>query len=214
MSENFSYSTEEIAALWRVMRERRDVRHFVPGALPEGLLHRMIEAAHLGPSVGFMQPWRFLHIQDQRLRQSIYDMVEQERQVTADALDQRRDEFMRLKVEGVRECREILVVALRDGREADVLGRRTMPEMDLASTACAIQNMWLAARAEGVGLGWVSFFNPEELSRLLQIPSGARPIAILCIGRVNSFYPKPMLEIEGWNQRVPLENVLTVDRWQ
>jgi 5,6-dimethylbenzimidazole synthase len=213
MDSKHTFSNEEIAALWRTLRERRDVRHFAPGPLPEGLLQRLIEAAHLGPSVGYMQPWRFLHIRDTQLRQDIHTMVERERKNTADALDQRREEFMRLKVEGIRECSELLVATLRDGRENFVLGRRTMPEMDLASVACAIQNMWLAARAEGVGLGWVSLFDPEQLKNLLRMPADAQPVAILCIGHVESFYPKPMLELEGWEQRRPLADVLGMDHW-
>jgi 5,6-dimethylbenzimidazole synthase len=214
MKSSHAYSDAEIAALWRALRERRDVRHFAPGPLPEGLLGRLIEAAHLGPSVGYMQPWRFLHIRDTQLRHDIHTMVERERLATADALDERRDEFMRLKVEGIRECSEVLVATLRDGREDYVLGRRTMPEMDLASIACAIQNMWLAARAEGIGLGWVSLFDPATLAQLLNMPADAKPVAILCIGQVKAFYSKPMLELEGWEQRRTLEDVLCVDYWK
>ena len=213
MNSPHTYDDSEIAALWRVLRERRDVRHFTPGPLPAGLLQRLVEAAHLGPSVGYMQPWRFLHIRDAQLRCDIQALVERERQATAVALDQRHDEFIRLKVEGIRECSEVLVATLRDGRERYVLGRRTMPEMDLASVACAIQNMWLAARAEGIGLGWVSLFEPTELARLLHMPAGAQPVAILCIGHVEAFYSRPMLEQEGWEQQRPLADVLGVDRW-
>jgi 5,6-dimethylbenzimidazole synthase len=214
MKSSHAYSDAEIAALWRALRERRDVRHFAPGPLPEGLLERLIEAAHFGPSVGYMQPWRFLHIRDTQLRHDIHAMVERERLATADALDERRDELMRLKVEGIRECSEVLVATLRDGREDYVLGRRTMPEMDLASISCAIQNMWLAARAEGIGLGWVSLFDPATLAQLLNMPADAKPVAILCIGQVKAFYSKPMLELEGWEQRRTLEDVLCVDYWK
>ena len=122
-----------------------------------------------------MQPWRFVRICNPQLRIDIHAMVERERQATAAALDERSSEFMRLKVEGIRECEELLVAALCDGRENYAFGRHTMPEMDLASVACAIQNMWLAARAEGIGLGWVSLFDPVELAQLLAIPAGARP---------------------------------------
>lgn len=207
------YSDAEIAALWRTLRERRDVRHFAPGPLPAGMLERMVEAAHLAPSVGYMQPWRFLHIANASLRASMHAMVEAERLRTADALDQRREEFLRLKVEGIRECAEVLVACLCDGRERHVLGRRTMPEMDLASLACAIQNMWLVARAEGIGMGWVSLFEPQALAQLLKMPEGARPVAILCIGRVDAFYPKPMLELEGWDTRRSLADILGRDYW-
>jgi 5,6-dimethylbenzimidazole synthase len=121
---------------------------------------------------------------------------------------------MRLKVEGLLEAGEVIVVALADGREKHVFGRRTLPEMDLASVACAIQNMWLAARAEGIGLGWVSIFDPAELATLLGMPAGARPVAILCIGHVEAFYPRPMLEIHQWAERMPLETVVFENGWR
>ena len=126
----------------------------------------------------------------------------------------REDEFMRLKVQGVLECGELLVASLMDRRETHIFGRRTLPEMDLASVACAIQNMWLAARAEGIGMGWVSLFDPEQLRKLLHMPADAKPIAILCLGHVNAFYPKPMLELEGWASRQPLADMLYEDSWQ
>ena len=211
------YSDAEIAALWRALRERRDMRHFVPAAeaepLPEGLLERLIEAAHLAPSVGYMQPWRFLRITDARLREEMHALVEAERLATADALPSRREEFLGVKIEGIRECAELLVVTLMPGREKHLVGRRLLPEMDVASVGCAIQNMWLAARAEGIGLGWVSIFDPVELARLLGMPAGARPVAILCIGHVEAFYPRPMLEMEQWAERMPIDSVMAENSW-
>ena len=207
------FTDEEIAAVYRVIAERRDVRHFLSDPIAPDLLARVLGAAHLAPSVGFMQPWRFVRITDPLVRQSVYELVEQERIATAHALAQREDEFMRLKVEGVRECGEVLVVALMDRREEHVFGRRTLPEMDLASVACAIQNLWLAARAEGIGMGWVSMFEPEKLKQLLHMPAGARPVAILCLGHVAAFYAKPMLEQEGWAARQTLSDLVFVDRW-
>ncbi len=121
---------------------------------------------------------------------------------------------MRLKVEGVRECGELLVVALMDRREEHIFGRRTLPEMDLASVACAIQNIWLAARAEGIGMGWVSLFDPEQLRLVLGMPAGAKPIAILCLGHVAAFYPKPMLELEGWAMRQKLQDMVYENTWR
>ena len=189
------------------------MRHFLPDPVPPELLTRLLQAAHLAPSVGFMQPWRFIRITDTQLRSEMYQLVETERIATAQALAEREEEFMRLKVEGVRECGELLVVALMDKREKHVFGRRTLPEMDLASAACAIQNLWLAARAEGLGVGWVSLFEPEKLTKLLQMPAEAKPIAILCIGYVESFYPKPMLEIEGWAARQQLADLVYENGW-
>ncbi|MDY0034983.1 MAG: 5,6-dimethylbenzimidazole synthase [Zoogloea oleivorans] len=144
----------------------------------------------------------------------MHGLVEKERCATARALGEREEDFMRLKVEGLLEAGEVIVVALADGREKHVFGRRTLPEMDLTSVACAIQNMWLAARAEGIGMGWVSIFDPVELATLLDMPVGARPVAILCIGHVDEFYPRPMLEIHQWAERMPLETVLFENGWR
>lgn len=206
------FSELEINAVYRVISERRDMRHFLSDPLDEALLERLLGAAHLAPSVGFMQPWRFLRIRSPALRRSIHTLVEAERVATAHALAEREDEFMRLKVEGILECGEVLVVALMAGREAHVFGRRTMPEMDLASAACAIQNLWLAARAEGIGMGWVSLFEPEALRELLKLPAGSRPIAVLCLGHVPAFYSRPMLEEQNWARRCDLRSVVT-DCW-
>jgi 5,6-dimethylbenzimidazole synthase len=202
------FSAAEIAAVYRVMAMRRDVRHFLSDPIDETLLQRLLGAAHLAPSVGLTQPWRFVRVRDRALRLGIHAMVDAERRATARALQQREDEFMRLKVEGILECGELLVAAIAEGREAHVFGRRTMPEMDLASVSCAIQNLWLAARAENIGMGWVSLFEPEALRRLLKMPPGSRPIAVLCLGHVPRFYPRPMLEEAAWAQRCALETVV------
>ena len=211
------YSDAEIEALWRVLRERRDMRHFVPAAqadaLPEGLIERLVEAAHLAPSVGYMQPWRFLRITDSALRRKMHALVEEERLATADALPSRQQEFLGVRIEGILDCAELLVVSLMPDRERHLIGRRRLPEMDVASVGCAIQNMWLAARAEGIGLGWVSFFDPQALAELLGLPSGARPLGILCIGRVPAFYPRPMFEEAGWGKRLEISQVLFENRW-
>jgi 5,6-dimethylbenzimidazole synthase len=207
------FTREEIEALYKVMAARRDMRHFSSEPLPAELLQRLLAAAHLAPSVGLMQPWRFIHVRDRRLRERIHALVDEERSSTAVALGEREEEFMRLKVEGILECGEVLVAALAPDREKHIFGRRTMPEMDLASVACAIQNMWLAARAEGVGMGWVSLFDPEALRELLRMPVGAKPVAILCLGRVPEFYPRPMLEMTQWALGGHLESVVHTNYW-
>lgn len=207
------FDDAHVDGVYRAIAERRDVRHFIPGAIDEAVLVRLLTAAHQAPSVGMMQPWRFIRIASTLLREQICALVEAERVATADALGERGADFMRLKVEGLRECGEVLVVALMDGRERHVFGRRTLPEMDLASVSCAIQNMWLAARAEGLGMGWVSLFDPVQLAALLGIPEGGKPVAILCLGHVAEFYSKPMLELEGWAQRGTLGDFVTLDRW-
>ncbi|MEW9572318.1 5,6-dimethylbenzimidazole synthase [Rhodanobacter sp. Si-c] len=208
------YSDADIAAVYRVIEQRRDMRHFLSDPLDPALLERLLRAAHLGPSVGFMQPWRFIRITDRAVRHQVHGLVEKERRLTAQALGEREDQFMRLKVEGVLECGELLVVALMDRRDGHVFGRRTMPEMDLASVACAIQNLWLAARAEGIGMGWVSLFDPEALGALLRLPSGAAPVAVLCVGHVREFYDEPMLQKERWAERQPLDALVFENRWR
>jgi 5,6-dimethylbenzimidazole synthase len=207
------FDDAERAAVYRAIYERRDMRHFVPGPVDPATLQRLLDAAHHAPSVGFMQPWRIVRITDAALRERLHAVVERERLATADALGKRRDEFMKLKVEGMRECGELLVVALMDHREPHIFGRRTLPEMDLASVACAIQNMWLASRAEGLGMGWVSIFDVDEVRALLAMPSGAKPVAILCIGHVEAFYPRPMLETERWAERKALGECVYENRW-
>ena len=207
------FDDAQIDGVYRAIAQRRDVRHFIPGPVDEATMLRLLTAAHQAPSVGMMQPWRFIRISSPALREQICALVEAEREATADALGERGAEFMRLKVEGLRECGAVLVAALMDGRERHVFGRRTLPEMDLASVSCAIQNMWLAARAEGLGMGWVSMFDPAQLAALLGIPDGGKPVAILCLGHVAEFYPKPMLELEGWAQPGALGEFVTIDRW-
>jgi 5,6-dimethylbenzimidazole synthase len=207
------FSEQEIEGVYRAIGERRDMRHFQPDPIEPEQLARFIEAAHLAPSVGYMQPWRFIRIVDRQLRERIHRHVNEERILTAEALGKRADEFMRLKVEGILACAELLVVGLTDQRDAHVFGRRTMPEMDLASASCAIQNFWLAARAEGIGVGWVSMFDPAEVRALCGMPEGSQPIAVLCVGHVEAFYPAPMLEIERWDSRRPLSEILYEDAW-
>jgi len=189
------------------------MRHFSGGEVAPALMRRLLQAAHHAPSVGFMQPWRFIRISTRPLREALHALVEQERILTARALGEREDEFMRLKVEGLLSAAEVWVVALADGREKHVFGRRTLPQMDLASAACAIQNLWLAARAEGLGMGWVSLFEPGAVSALLQMPAGAEPIALLCLGPVSDFYEEPMLQQQRWAQRCPLDDLIFENSW-
>ncbi len=191
------------------------MRHFCGGRVPDEQLERLLLAAHHAPSVGLMQPWRFIRVLSLPLRQALHALVERERLLTAQALDKREDEFMKLKVQGVLEAAEVLVVAMPPGREQHIFGRRTLPEMDLASAACAIQNMWLAARAEGLGMGWVSMFCPQALAELMRMPEGSQPIAILCLGGpVEAFYEQPMLQAENWAHRADLLEMVFEDGWR
>jgi 5,6-dimethylbenzimidazole synthase len=208
-----AFSADERAAVYRAIAERRDMRHFVGGTVAPELLKRLLDAAHHAPSVGLMQPWRFIRITDRQLRGRIQAQVEAERIKTAEALGERSDDFMKLKVEGINDCAEVLVAALMDDREKHIFGRRTLPEMDMASLSCAIQNLWLAARAEGLGMGWVSLFDPAALAELLGMPEGAKPLAILCLGPVAEFYPQPMLVMEGWAEAQALDELVFENTW-
>ena len=211
--DKHKFTAQEISGVYRAIAERRDMRHFIDKPIPAATLTKLLQAAHQAGSVGLMQPWRFIRITHAALRQAIHQQVEEERQLTAKALGERQNDFMKLKVEGILECAELLIVALPDKREQHIFGRRTLPEMDIASTACAIQNIWLAARAEGLGMGWVSLFEPEKLSTLLKMPEGSQPIAILCLGHVEEFYPRPMLELENWAEARALEEFVSENYW-
>ncbi|OYU00081.1 MAG: 5,6-dimethylbenzimidazole synthase [Burkholderiales bacterium PBB1] len=207
-----SFTDADRAAFYRVLAARRDMRHFTPGASVDPVvLHRILQAAHQAPSVGLMQPWRFVRVLDADLRGRIAELVESERLATAAALGERGGEFLQLKVEGVRECAELIVAVLAPD-DGTVFGRRTMPrDMALCSLACAVQNLWLAARAENLGLGWVSMFDPTALARVLALPPDAQPMALLCLGPVPAFYEAPMLEQTGWRQARPLTDFVQVD---
>ncbi len=212
------YSDDELAAVYRVIAERRDMRHFLPTAVAAETLTRILQAAHQAPSVGLMQPWRFICITNMDIRKAIHQLVDEERIQTAQAIGEyenttRMAEFLRLKVEGILDCGELLIATLCDKRDGAIFGRRTIPEMDIASVSCAIQNMWLAARAEGLGMGWVSLFDPVKLGALLHIPHDAKPIAILCLGHVNTFYKEPMLIETGWKQAKPLSEMVMENTW-
>jgi 5,6-dimethylbenzimidazole synthase len=215
---NHQFTESEISAVYRVIAERRDMRHFLPTPVDPETLTRILQAAHQAPSVGLMQPWRFIRITDSSIRNSLHQLVDEERKLTAQAIGEyentaRMAEFLRLKVEGILDCGELLVATLCNKREGHIFGRRTLPEMDIASVSCAIQNMWLAARAEGLGMGWVSIFDPVKLGALLNTPADAKPIAILCIGHVNTFYNEPMLIETGWKKAKPLAEMVMENQW-
>ncbi|MDB6060158.1 MAG: putative oxidoreductase [Verrucomicrobiaceae bacterium] len=213
MTNPLAFSESERAAVYRAIAERRDMRHFKREAIADDVLLRLLHAAHCAPSVGLMQPWRFIRITDATLRAAIHALAESERRATANALGEREDEFLNLKVEGIRDCGELFVVALMDRREQHIFGRRTLPQMDLASAACAIQNLWLAARAEGLGMGWVSLFEPTALAQLLRMPEDSEPIAIICLGHVDAFYSAPMLQLERWREPDALAHCLMENYW-
>ncbi len=209
-----SFSPEDRQMFHQLLAARRDMRHFRKDAhVDSATMQRLFRAAHMAPSVGLMQPWRFIRITSPELREQAAILVDREIAASADMMGERRKEFLDLKLEGVRECAELVAVVLAPD-DGTLLGRRTLPEETaLCSAACAIENMWLAARVENLGLGWVSLFDPGRLAALLNCPQGARPIALLCIGPTEQFYAQPMLVEKGWRRARDLPEVIFENGW-
>jgi nicotinate-nucleotide--dimethylbenzimidazole phosphoribosyltransferase len=199
----------------RVIAERRDIRRFRPDEVPDDVLRRILEAAHRAPSVGLMQPWRLIVVARERTRIEVRRLAQRERLRQAGGFDERARQFLDQKIEGVVEAPLGIVVCCDHGEpEAEVLGRGTIPETDVYSTACAIENLWLAARAEGLGIGWVSFYRPDDLRGLLGVPANVDPLAYLCVGWPDERPQRPGLEAVGWGSRLPLEDVVMHERWR
>jgi nicotinate-nucleotide--dimethylbenzimidazole phosphoribosyltransferase len=202
-------------ALARVVAARRDVRRFRPDPVPTEVLERVLTAGHAAPSVGHSQPWRFLVLDDQELRTRAARLADRERLAQAAQLEaEAARRLLDLQLEGIREAPLGVVVCCdRRAPAAGVLGRATFPDADLWSCACAIQNLWLAARAEGLGLGWVTLFRPEDLAELLHLPDGVVTLGWLCLGWPDERPPSPGLERAGWSRRQPLSDVVVRGRW-
>jgi nicotinate-nucleotide--dimethylbenzimidazole phosphoribosyltransferase len=209
------YPAAERETVHRVIAERRDVRRFRPDEVPADVLERVLTAAHRAPSVGLMQPWRLIVVRDPETRSELRRMAQRERLRQSERFAGRATEFLDQKVEGIVEAPLGVCVCCDHGDpEEEVLGRATIPETDVYSTACAIENLWLAARAEGLGVGWVSFYRPDELRALLGIPARVDPIAYLCIGWPDERPLRPSLEAVGWSSRTPLAQVVMEERWR
>jgi 5,6-dimethylbenzimidazole synthase len=206
----------ERRAVYRAIRERRDVRRgFLPEPMPDELLTRLLEAAHNAPSVGLMQPWRFIVVRDLAVRQAIHNIfLDANQEALAGYEGERQKSYAGIKLEGILEApQNLCIVCDTQSSQGHQLGRRTMPETTLYSTVCAVQNLWLAARAEGIGVGWVSILEPNLLRSALNIPEHITPVAYLCLGYVDAFATKPDLERVGWEKRTPLKSVLSFDRY-
>ncbi len=213
--DGWRYGDDVRAAVHQVIAERRDVRRFRPDDVPDDLLRRVLEAAHRAPSVGLMQPWRLIVVRSLETRTAMRQLAQRERLRQADRFDERARHFLDQKIEGVVEAPLAIVVCCDHGDpDVEVLGRGTIPETDVYSTACAVQNLWLAARAEGLGIGWVSFYRPPDLRELLGIPERADPIAWLCVGWPDERPVRPGLEAAGWASRMPLDAVVMEERWE
>ena len=215
MSEGRDFSEAERQAVYRAIHERRDVRSYRPDPVPAATLERILDAAHHAPSVGFMQPWSFVLIRDGALRSRIYTHFAEVNARAAEVFgDARRQTYQALKLQGILDAPlNVLVTCDPERAGTHVLGRFTMPETDVYSTCLAVQNLWLAARAEGVGVGWMSIMEPRVVAELLHMPDTIVPVAYLTIGYPVEFAEKPMLSQVGWQQRRPLSELVFEDRW-
>jgi 5,6-dimethylbenzimidazole synthase len=206
----------ERTGVYRAITSRRDVRsQFTPANIPDDVLARLLAAAHHAPSVGFMQPWEFIVIRDKRIKGEIHSNFEKANRGAAEAYEgDRRLVYERLKLAGILDAPiNLCVTCNKSATRGQGLGRQTMPETPIYSTVCAIQNLWLAARAEGVGVGWVSILEVATLRRSLSIPDNIDPVAYLCLGYVGTFAERPELETSGWEQRAPLADLIHFDRY-
>lgn len=213
MSQEFS--PEQRESVYRAIESRRDVRAFRSDPIPDDTLHRILAAAHHAPSVGLMQPWNFIVVREAATKARVREMFARENARAAENFDGERGSLYRsLKLEGIMEAPVNLCVTCDRTRSGPhVLGRNTIIDTDLYSTCCAIQNLWLAARVEGVGVGWVSILRNEDLREILGIPEHVVPVAYLCVGYPREFLDEPELQRRGWAERLPLDELLYRDRW-
>jgi 5,6-dimethylbenzimidazole synthase len=203
-------------AIYHTIFSRRDVRgQFLPTPVPAEVLSRIMTAAHYAPSVGFMQPWNFLVVQSDAVKRRVHDAFSVAHAEAADMFEgDKRSTYQKLKLEGILESPiGICITCDRERTGPVVVGRTHIRTMDLYSSVCAVQNLWLAARAEGLGVGWVSIFNQSALQDALGIPERITPVAYLCVGYVSHFYAKPELETAGWLPRLPIEDLVYFDQW-
>ena len=216
MARNDSFSDEERRGVYRAIYERRDVRsQFLPDPVPDEVLARILDAAHHAPSVGFMQPWDFIVIRDPAVRRAVYENFEAACRRAAEIYSgEQRKLYDSLKLAGILDAPVNLCVTCdRERAKGGGLGRQSDASVDLYSTVCAVQNLWLAARAESLGVGWVSILDFDALKTTLGIPPSVTMVAYLCVGYVSEFRPHPDLEEKGWETRTDVTDVIHYDRW-
>jgi 5,6-dimethylbenzimidazole synthase len=214
---NEKFSDEEKNGLYKAIYSRRDVRsHFTSDPIEDEVLTRILNAAHHAPSVGFSQPWNFILIKDNETRNKIKESFEIERKRSSKLVDEpKRSKYLSFKLEGILDSPVNVCVTYDPSRFGPfVIGKSSIPDTGLYSVCCAIQNLWLAARTEGIGLGWVSILSNEILKKQLQLPEHILPIAYLCLGHVNEFAKKPDLETAGWLDRLELKDVVFYEKWE
>ena len=216
MNPGHAFPEAQREGVYRAIHERRDVRaQFLPDPIPPDVLARLLEAAHHAPSVGFMQPWDFLVIDSLEVRRQVRDIFLRENEKGARQFaDERQQRYRSLKLEGILESPLNLCISCDRSRgDGPVLGRTSIVDMDLFSTCLAVQNLWLAARAEGIGVGWVSILDQGELATVLGLPEQVYPLAYLCLGYVDEFLDQPELARSGWRQRLPLNELVHGSHW-
>ena len=212
--QSLGFAEADRDAVYRAIFQRRDIRNFRPDPIPGDKLARIVRAAHHGPSVGFMQPWDFILVQDVEKRGQVKDLFDRERAAAACFFDEpRRSAYLSLKLEGILDCPVNLCVTCDPTRADVVRGRNSMPETDVYSTCCAVQNLWLAARSEGIGVGWVSILKLPQLRGILGIPPHIIPVAYLCLGYPTEFADEPGLQTAGWRRRLPIQQLVHLDGW-
>lgn len=221
----FFYFHEGVVVMWlnEVQKEgvyeaifnRRDIRHFRKDEVPNEVLLRLLKAAHHAPSVGYMQPWNFIIIKSTDTKQKLKQHFDQEIQALGEKFTgERAEKYKTIKLEGVLEAPITLCITCDSTRTGPhIIGRNTIPETDVYSVVCAIQNLWLAAYAEGLAAGWVSFYRKDEIRKLLEIPPHIEPVALISIGYPYDYPEKPLLEKIGWGQRLPLEQLVFEEKW-
>ncbi len=195
--------------LYEAIYSRRDIRRFRPDPVDSAVLHHILNAAHHAGSVGFMQPWNFILIREIETPRRVMAMFERENARGAENYSgERRALYESLKLEGILEAPLNVCVTCDRSRGGAVLGRNPLHDTDIVSSCLAVQNLWLAARAEGVGVGWVSILDNRELSGILELPETVVPVAYLCLGYPEKFSEAPLLESVDWRRRIPLEEVV------
>lgn len=213
---NTIISQQERDDFYKVLYGRRDVRsEFLPDPVADDVLERILQAAHHAPSVGLSQPWNFIVLHDQLIKQSIHDLHQQANAEAAEMFtEQRQNDYRQIKLAGILDAPiNICITCDRERGGSVVLGKTHQPEMDIYSTVCAVQNLQLAARAENIGVGWVSIMDKQRLKTLLKIPKRIEVVAYLCIGHVSHFYDEPELQVKGWQSRADLVDLVANNQW-
>jgi len=213
---NEEFSEEEKDGFYKAIFSRRDVRsHFTSRPIDEEIIMKILKAAHHAPSVGFSQPWNFILIKDNETKNKIKESFEKERERSAKLVEEpRRSKYLSFKLEGIIDAPVNICVTYDPSKFGPfVIGRTGIPETGIYSVCCAVQNLWLASRAEGIGVGWVSILSNDVLKRVLDLPEHVTPIAYLCLGYVEQFAKKPDLETAGWLSRLDLKDVVYYEKW-